>query len=415
MMMPRSRGRMQISPSSPSGSGALVVVDDLHLRVLAHPAGRAAFAARVVGPNTVDGAVLGHREHRGGPDPVARPEPLARDRARSGTIIAMRTRWSRSRGDGRLLPDDVGHGAERVEHASRRVARISSQNRLAEKPRRQRDARVGPERGVDVYQSALPWKSGQAGVEDVVGPVAEVDAICRPTAWPCECGDTTPFDGPVVPDVYMIRCGSECFTSSISGGSAAVSSPNPAISAGPSTPRTAGPATCVHPLAVGVLDADAARSRTGREVGQQVALGRGVQRDRDRAELAEAPHRPQQLGPVVEHQRDVVAAPDARPPETFRVAVGDRVRVGVGEPLPSNSRNGRSPTVAAFAASIRPIVRSSQGVVAHDRSPSPRRRRRRAPTGPPWRWCRRSASRAPRGRAAAAASSCRCGSSASRA
>ena len=58
-------------------------------------------------------------------------------------------------------------------------------------------------------------EDGQAGVEHVIVAIAEVldqvppDRMCLANA-----GWTTPFEGPVVPDVYIMRCGSRNCTAS---------------------------------------------------------------------------------------------------------------------------------------------------------------------------------------------------------
>jgi hypothetical protein len=88
--------------------------------------------------------------------------------------------------------------------------------------------------------------------------------------------------------------------------------------------RKCGPELRADHDALGLAHSDGVRENVAREL--------GVQQARDRADLVESVDVPQIFGPIFEHQRDHVAALDAHVLIGMRVAVDQRVGLGVGVP-----------------------------------------------------------------------------------
>ncbi len=131
-------------------------------------------------------------------------------------------------------------------------------------------------------------------------------------------------------------------------------------------------ADAVGPLFV---DDHAHRVRLVDEVAQHLALGSGVDRHRNRPDLAEPPDDPEELGTVRQHHRHVVAVTDPARCEAVRIAVRRRLQIGVAErtPLPEKKRAvGNAPCLvgkhAADRALLERVVANLHGALV-DRCP----------------------------------------------
>ena len=82
------------------------------------------------------------------------------------------------------------------------------------------------------------------------------------------------------------------------------------------------------------------RIRLGDEIPQQFAARRGVERHRHRAELGQAPDRPDEFRAVRHHHGDMVALADAELAKAVGVTVGKIVRLRIGIALLAKDQPG---------------------------------------------------------------------------
>ena len=192
-MIPGSRGRTQISPTPPAGSGVVLLVKDGHFRRSARTSGRRAFRFRISRGEHRHGKGLRHRVKRGDLDAeTLRHHAVGFRRQRNDhglphAVLAFPRRRLR-------LQQNVGHRAEEVELGRAGRPDLVPEARGRES-RRNRQGAVRPKRRIRRIPERVAVKERQAGEDDVVRPVAEIDRESPTDAEGLRMGTDHPFRG----------------------------------------------------------------------------------------------------------------------------------------------------------------------------------------------------------------------------
>ena len=170
--MPGSQGRTQISPTSPDRQRIVLVADDLNLRQAARLAGGSALGFRIVGREHGHREGLGHRIERGHLNAEAVGHlaiGFARQRDDHGLAHAMLAIARRRR----RPQQDVGHRAQRIELGGAGRPDLVPEA-AGRKTRRHRQRAIRPQRRIGRIPQRIAVEERQAGVEHVVGAIAEI-------------------------------------------------------------------------------------------------------------------------------------------------------------------------------------------------------------------------------------------------